>query len=83
MSFFGWVNTAVDKVTDSGEKAFDYVSDKAGDVKEYFVGDDEAVEQEKDAIPGTNGVTPSGSGINWTAAGVVVGALTLAAKFMK
>ena len=89
MSFYDWVKTGADKVGDWGEAVYESAADKVGDVKEYFTGDDDSVSNEVDAVPGSNnltqdrlgGVTPNG--INWTAAGVVIGALTLASKFLK
>lgn len=71
------------------DSATDYVSGGVENVKEWFTGDDEQNAADASAIPGSNGQPGSGTpagvggGINWTAAGVVVGALTLAARFIK
>ena len=84
MSWYQWVTEKVDDVKETAEDVYKKVSAGAGEVQEWFTGDENS---DIDGVPGTNANTPAAQTpskpINWTAASAIVGALALAARFIK
>lgn len=82
-----------DEVSEAYESAVDTVSDywsagadKVEDVKEYFFSDEDTQADEVSGLPGapSDGVSQPGSGgINWLAVSTLVGAVGIAARFIR